>query len=1778
MVAGTAGSTTTKKCTHTVYTSLDKSTYHYTKCDICGKYKSRQKHSFQYAKYSTFYHKVTCSNSSCSYLAYKSHANLSDVSLTKGEKVAGTTYGSVSDLDTYHKLVCDDCGEKTGVSEHVWTGGDTSAHKCSGCGYVHSKANDATKGRHYFDIEKINIAGNVAPCAVCGEYLTLEYAKSSVLSKLPKKEEYTMVGNPNPMKEVKLDTDQKIVTNFMPINEAGTVIPLDENALKVRLYTHGNYFNHYAKLNNNLSDIAEKVNYFKNNHVAEFITNKVNELGVLGTHDESTINRIVDEVKKEVQQEDSFNFIDAAAVSYVISQLGDFAIDSINKPFIDWCKMGSVMQNTWLDGSTTTLRYEFKGSMTNSSNRGYTIYFSELPAGKYEIQFSALLTHGITFNILGYSLSNAGQMLYSTLFTKGGATSSPPSNIKAYISVAYRDTNGNVITNKNGALYTPKDTILNSVVYSGTSAKNVKKTFNAEMEWTQIAGYRYKGYLVKYGTYSIYNKPGEMTVTTNSSVSVTSSFSYSGLGISVVFYYEPVTIIEVQHQVSGAKIDTNKNLQNILIPTQTDYDVNTINYAPKSFPSLNKNFWPGYILTGYKVYADSVSNSNLIAYKTFDVNTTTQMNSKNDAKRYVSLLTAITSSSDVGGATVSRQESLGFGKDKIIIFEYLYPEVEVKNINYHTGANIKDLSGNAINYKIKLIGDNMLIKSLDTTKPRNNGYHELNVNLANGTKKNFKYDASNLSLVQVYIYTKDLNKGTMTLYKVIAGNSSFVPSSVPSNKVDVASDFSSFANLFILNTEDLITVMNKVWSDLYIEFRYYEGANILNVSYVDEEGNVLMPPEVYKILETENGKKVATVPITEIDGYELVKYTLDGKEEKNVNDIENVKVIDNGNDRELIFVYRKKKVEVLEEQLKPFAIIRSNDRDNEEYDVEVAMPTDEDLYANVVTDSYIIENVLSILDKKQSVNVILKKKYYTSNNDNDAGITSNIATEYATVPLIYDLDYQYFGGANASLFVIENAIIDNEAVLDKKHYEENGKVLIEADYGENKPYLTYQAGGRLFINNSEECTLIRNGDTYYLEVLLPGIDYEKPNMNSIANAYKNNHVEIDEIIRKNAIVNGDYLSVTAENKEIIYLGGNDTYMSADRLTTVTELADAGYYFINSIAPLTNRNILFNERNVYTYEKARNQRYDSTKLTVKYILHQAVKGDKIQNIDASVTMNQADAVREKIYFPSDIPMNGIEIYTPIVNGTQLIARNPSGENDNQLIDESIHPVLTLDSVFTINIPHAGMHNYAVNHAAVPYDGYGDKAYNFGGSKLHDEKDFTDKGLKNTTFAKMKLVKFTFDVYALKYGTDGKTIVANQLIPANTWFNLGELDKNTGLNIEKYHFIIPVWVQDKAYGDISVRIVAGNIPDEYDPKTADNNASFIAKDTSNRKDKYVLQEDFQVYIAGSLYDLEIRDSDDIGWVGKLVTALKLRNSLATNSSDTKNLYLPIGQYNQNSLPGYKMGLKLGYRFYFDLKTKGVASDEIIIQPNFYYVSADGKTVTKDISLFYSTKNAKYVKLNESTDMDVTMSFVATHGEVNNTRFNFELVKGKINNPEKNYTVPTTIGKIISGLDFKPVDTKLPRDNISEAALLYGYKTDTTKFVEEAKASERVDNEDSIRNATGHWYGEFYLPASTKVVLGSDVTANDLLSGKNKAVDMGYIIVTFDTIITRATGVDYLSYSKPSENMRWEKEGASYPYEVKLPNGNVATINMQEGATMAIYEASLRANDDYEAEGTH
>lgn len=136
---------------------------------------------------------------------------------------------------------------------------------------------------------------------------------------------------------------------------------------------------------------------------------------------------------------------------------------------------------------------------------------------------------------------------------------------------------------------------------------------------------------------------------------------------------------------------------------------------------------------------------------------------------------------------------------------------------------------------------------------------------------------------------------------------------------------------------------------------------------------------------------------------------------------------------------------------------------------------------------------------------------------------------------------------------------------------------------------------------------------------------------------------------------------------------------------------------------------------------------------------------------------------------------------------------------------------------------------------------------------------------------------------------------------------------------------------------------------------------------------------------------------------------------------------------------------------------------------------------------------------------------------------------------------------------------------------YHTTTQKYVklDENKIVDNVTYKDYV----GTWTSEYKLPASTLATpkgtkLPTGVTDSNKIFLKN-----GYILVQFE-VETNYKSWQYLSYSKPNINTQWQKENAVS--KITLPNGKKATINGV--GNFVIYEASVRANNDYEIGGTH
>ena len=91
-------------------------------------------------------------------------------------------------------------------------------------------------------------------------------------------------------------------------------------------------------------------------------------------------------------------------------------------------------------------------------------------------------------------------------------------------------------------------------------------------------------------------------------------------------------------------------------------------------------------------------------------------------------------------------------------------------------------------------------------------------------------------------------------------------------------------------------------------------------------------------------------------------------------------------------------------------------------------------------------------------------------------------------------------------------------------------------------------------------------------------------------------------------------------------------------------------------------------------------------------------------------------------------------------------------------------------------------------------------------------------------------------------------------------------------------------------------------------------------------------------------------------------------------------------------------------------------------------------------------------------------------------------------------------------------------------------------------------------------------------------------------GYLVVVFEEVTTESNTGSYLTYSAPIKDYetnsagigidgetQWQDEGIDM--QITLPNGSMANLEVAaKGAPMAIYQVGLRANNDFETEGTH
>lgn len=297
-------------------------------------------------------------------------------------------------------------------------------------------------------------------------------------------------------------------------------------------------------------------------------------------------------------------------------------------------------------------------------------------------------------------------------------------------------------------------------------------------------------------------------------------------------------------------------------------------------------------------------------------------------------------------------------------------------------------------------------------------------------------------------------------------------------------------------------------------------------------------------------------------------------------------------------------------------------------------------------------------------------------------------------------------------------------------------------------------------------------------------------------------------------------------------------------------------------------------------------------------------------------------------------------------------------------------------------------------------------------------------------------------------------------------------------------VPVWVEEKEYE------ITGKV--NYVYTSADGKAANPINSTVTA----------EVTVVGAVYDFTITNLDGSDTTGDSMWKKSLFPAVKQVEEGYKATATAIGQGTQQPSKYYQ-AIKRGTRFYFSVNTLGAANNQMEIVPEFYYVSADGKTlvpVTMKSNYMGSTRS---INLNDSNR--VTTEF-SKERAMKNTLDNGATSKAgtviEVGNYSKltlNRNVNTPYLGIVNDVKAKFAGKEL-------TAILQGTaKTDKNLY--------KVAN---------HWYADYSVPndATFYKADGTQVDEN------------GYLVVYFSIITRNNANAEYLAYNLESPFVQTEK----------------------------------------------
>lgn len=416
------------------------------------------------------------------------------------------------------------------------------------------------------------------------------------------------------------------------------------------------------------------------------------------------------------------------------------------------------------------------------------------------------------------------------------------------------------------------------------------------------------------------------------------------------------------------------------------------------------------------------------------------------------------------------------------------------------------------------------------------------------------------------------------------------------------------------------------------------------------------------------------------------------------------------------------------EEPNPEAVIKADQRGNEQFDVELGIPTTENVYTNIVSENYLFSYKFSKEVIKVPYRVSATKTYNLSWTSNEKVGTDEETNEdiYEDVEkteeyvvqsdIVVERVVAYWQINQLEVYALDNSVIANDALPDKlvNVIATNVKIpTIECNRSvEQKDHVLDPEGYKKTMTLPSE-TLVGG----YIKPTVPRDDIQECVEEKIGIP----KVKNDKLIFDNVVVMDD----------------TETLKEGTKPNEIKE------------SPLCDRNVLFKSNIDIPRERANNE-YESKGFVVYELIYPKGNGSSSGGLGNVGIIGSSKRTFE-------IPeVNSVVVHTPTICNAKITDLKAY----NQMVTPGINRAsLILDKSFTISIPTTGNHN--------EYPGYGDRDY--------------------AKYIETRQVKFPFDVYRgtnyIRGGTWIDMVSEEVIFYLPTWVTEGNYEvecKSTTIN--------------------------------------------------------------------------------------------------------------------------------------------------------------------------------------------------------------------------------------------------------------------------------------------------------------------------------------------------------------------------------------------------------------